>query len=141
LEITHVLIEGGVTSIGSSAFGDCRSLFDVQIGSDVKKIGNGAFRLCTELSSIYIPKNVEQIGLTLFSYSGIKSIEVDPANPFYSSENGILFNKAKTKIECFPQEFGGDDYTVPSYVTSIGNYGFFPTFLLSIVIPGNVTSI
>jgi hypothetical protein len=48
----HVTIPEGVTSIGSGAFSDCRSLTSVTIPASVTSIGYGAFYYCTGLTSV-----------------------------------------------------------------------------------------
>ncbi|MEE3410515.1 MAG: leucine-rich repeat protein [Treponema sp.] len=78
----------------------------------------------------------------------VKNI-VAPSNcSNFVSDNGILFDKDKTKIEFYP---GGslreeDSYTIPSSVTEIAPYAFFwatgDSFgLLNITIPSSVKKI
>ena len=75
-----------------------------------------------------------------FGY-GIKSITVDEANPAFSSENGVLFNKDKTKLIRYPMCKDGTAYTIPDSVTTIGDYAFEGCAFASIEIPAAVTSI
>lgn len=70
-QITKIVIEDGVTSIGDYAFCNlhCHDYFgyvlEVEIGSGVKKIGSGAFyNSC--LTEVVIPENVETIGNIAF---------------------------------------------------------------------------
>ena len=64
--ITEVVIENGVTSIGTFAFTDCTSLANVTIGNSVTEIGWCAFSSCTSLASITIPGSVTSIGNSAF---------------------------------------------------------------------------
>ena len=52
-DITSVVIESGVTSIGSYAFSGCDALTSVTIPAGVASIGNSAFESCTALTDIY----------------------------------------------------------------------------------------
>ena len=56
--ITSVVIEPGVTSIGTFAFYNCGELMNAEIPDSVLSIGNYAFSVCTSLSNIYIPEGV-----------------------------------------------------------------------------------
>lgn len=59
-EITHVIIENGVTNVGQYAFYGCKKLQSVTIPSSVKQIDTQAFRR-TGLVSIVIPEGVKTI--------------------------------------------------------------------------------
>ena len=75
--IKKVVIEEGVTSIGDSAFSDCRSLTDITIPGSVTSIGNGAFSGCSILTDIMIPSSVTSIGESAFeSCTDLTSITI-----------------------------------------------------------------
>jgi len=60
----------------------------------------------------------------------------------YSSENGVLFDKSKTTLICYPRGKTVDTYIVPNSVTTIGWDAFYAcTSLISITIPNSVTTI
>ncbi len=113
------------------------------IPSGVTKIGLYSFENCTNLKSINIPSSVTSIYRDdLRSCSGLISINVDKANKNYSSVNGVLFNKSKTKLMQYPAGKVDSSYTIPSGVTEIGSYSFANcSNLKSINIPSSVTSI
>ena len=69
LGINKVVIEPGITSIGSYAFALCSKLTDVTIPDTVTNIGNGAF-ISSGLKSAEIPGSVASIGEYAFGYSG-----------------------------------------------------------------------
>ncbi len=60
--LKEVVIEDGVTSIGSVAFAGCTSLVSVTIPNGVTSIGSVAFAGCTSLVSIILPDGVTSIG-------------------------------------------------------------------------------
>ena len=139
---TAYTIPSSITRIGSDAFAYCTSLTSVTIPAGVTSIGSDAFAYCTSLASVTIPSSVTSIGDKAFSYcSGLTSVTVDAANPNYSSGDGVLFDKRQTAlIQCPGGKTGS--YTIPSSVTSIGDYAFSDcSGLTSVTIPSSVTSI
>ncbi len=157
--IETVIIEEGVTSIGSGAFFDCFCLRRVEIPESVtsignyafdgchdleamtlptglKVIGNEAFMGCSGLEEIYIPETVETIGFGPFaSCSGLTTIEISEANPYYCvDEAGVLFNKEMTELIQCPTGFRGV-YAVPAGVTEIRADSFYGCVLEGITFP------
>ena len=51
--MTNLIIDEGVTSIGERAFSDCSNLSTVQLPTSLKIIGERAFSNCLDLTSIY----------------------------------------------------------------------------------------
>ena len=114
---------------------------DLVIPEGVTSIGERAFHCCSSLTSVTIPSSVTSIGERAFSgCSGLTSFMVANENPNYAAINGLLCSKdGKTLIAC---PSGSTSATIPSSVTSIGNYAFEGCFsLTSVTIPSSVTSI
>ena len=64
--IQKVVIENGVTHIGSDAFAYNINLTSIAIPGSVTSIGAGAFRDCEGLESAFIPGTVKEIGKNAF---------------------------------------------------------------------------
>ena len=128
--VKKVVIEDGVTSIGSLAFFNCSSLTSITIPDSVTRIGNDTFSYCSNLTSIMIPDRVTSIGSSAFqNCSSLTSITLP--DHVTSIGNFAFYNcSSLTSI------------TIPDGVTSIGDYAFeYCSSLTSITIPDSVTSI
>jgi hypothetical protein len=79
-----------------------------------------------------------------FPFSGctaLTTINVHPDNPYFSSENGVLFNKKKTELLFYPMSKEGD-YEIPASVSKIKRWAFyFCDGLCSIVFPNSLIEI
>ena len=137
-KINKVVIEYGVTSIGSRVFHLCLRLTSITIPNSVTSIRDYAFKNCN-ITSITIPNSVTSIGEKVFMDNlRLTSIIVEKDNPKYDSRdncNAIIETKSNTLIA------GCNNTVIPSSVTSIGDYAFFGSDLTSITIPNSVKSI
>ena len=129
-KIKSVVIEDGVTRIGSGAFIQCSSLTDVNIPNSVKSIGSYAFRECSSLKKINIPNSVTSIGEDAF-YFCTSLVELNIQDGIVTIAGGAFVNcSSLTHID------------IPNSVTNIGEYAFMGcTSLTEIIIPDSVTSI
>ena len=99
---------------------------------------------CSGLKSISIPASMSEIDrywTFFYSCSGLNSITAHPDNLAYTSVDGVLFNKDRTKLIFYPQGRKGD-YVIPDSVLEIGKCAFFGcNGLTSVTIPNSVVKI
>ena len=115
----------------------------------VTSIDNDAFTDNTTLNKVYIPQTIKGMdfysGINMNPFAGcsaLKSIEVEEGNPILCTVDGVLFNKEKTRLYCFPAADSRTSYTVPKGVTWIDGSAFaYNHHLVSISLPDEVTSL
>ena len=77
LDVQNVIIESGVTSIGSWAFARCDDLESIEIPDTVTSIGDSAFSGCSSLKAVSLPAGVTNIGTAaFFNCKSLESIAI-----------------------------------------------------------------
>lgn len=157
-----------VTYIGYDAFSYCE-LYSIEIPNSIAHIHATAFDYCSKLQyneygnakylgnsqnpylalikgsgSIRIHADTKAVSGDLFGtyeYQFISDITVDERNVTYSSHDGVLYNKEKTKIIGVPRLIGGD-ISIPLGVTTLYGCEFGNCHnITSITIPSSITTI
>lgn len=136
-----LVINSGVTSIGSFAFYNCYGLTDVTISDSITSISSYAFYGCTGLTSVTIPTGVTSIGNRAFcNCTGLKEIN-------YNAESISDFNTASNIFYKAGQESSGITVVVGKTVDRVPAYLFYTETIISspnietVIIGENVTSI
>lgn len=129
------IIPEGVTAIEESAFEEGVHLKNVSIPDSMVSIGIWAFDNCDLLETVILPKGVTDIGMYAFSFcDSISNFQVDEENPCFSSESGVLYDKEKTTLICYPYGKTDELYAVPDSVTCLGA----GSYLKKVIIPTSV---
>ena len=141
--LINITIPNGVTKIGSYAFYKCESLKKITIPESVTSIRYGAFEGCSGLTSITIPEGVKNIESSAFyGCSSLEEINVSEKNAYYTSIEGVLYNKQKTTLIKYPENKIGEHFSIPQYVTNIESRAFYGcSSLANITLPNDLTRI
>ena len=75
-QIQRIVIEPGVTSIGSYAFYRCKALTEIIIPEGVTHIREDAFLLCESLSAVNLPSTLKSLGREAFNATGLKEVVI-----------------------------------------------------------------
>ena len=139
--LNEVFFGDSLINIGQGAFTGCSSLTEISFPNSVRSIGEGAFVECLSLSFVTIPSSVSYIGKYSFgNCSKLENIFVDEDNNYFTSVNGVLYDKnMNTLIQC---PGGKDKIIIPESVHRIGEYAFYGcSWLREVLIPESVTFI
>ena len=166
--LESITIPEKVKEISDYCFSECTALKSVEFPNNLEVISGGAFRCCASLEDVKIPdsvttlnddvfwycENLKNISIgsklrhieygTIYDCPALEKITVSADNKYFSSEDGVMFNKGKTQIIVYPENKKDAEYTVPDTVTILGyndytdyNYINNPN-LKTIVIPKSV---
>ncbi|MBO5099110.1 MAG: leucine-rich repeat protein [Clostridia bacterium] len=141
--IKEIKLPKKLKHIGNSVFAYCYSLESVVLPSGLQSIGSSNFYFCTSLKNIYIPETLSNIGAYCFSYcENLTTIRVNKGNIYYTAEDNVLYNSAKTRLIRYAPGKTNTSFTVPSTVTSIEEMAFGNSYnLKSITMSDNVKMI
>ena len=125
-DIKRVVVQKGVTAIGSYAFASLERVTSVTIPEGVTSIGSSAFENCGlmaygGLGAVTLPEGLTTIGSSAFSGSYMDSLTLPES---LRTIGGAAFEKSPLKT-----------LTIPGGVTSIGNGAFKSSHLTSIQLP------
>ncbi len=109
----------------------------------VTEVQDKGFAFCNSIISVKIPTSVTGIGEKAFaSCQALKNILVEEDNPAYCSISGVLFNKVRSTLICYPAGRKQAVYSVPDSVTAIGDFALWRcSSLTSVKMPATVTVI
>ncbi|MBQ7792167.1 MAG: leucine-rich repeat protein [Clostridia bacterium] len=162
--IKDVIINEGITSIGSNAF-YAVAVSSVTLPSTLTTIGGNAFAF-SNIKTVTIPECLSTIGKGVFlgtpiesihlgnpSYDisalfvncmdmgSLKTITVDENNALYTVVDGVLFNKDMTNLIRVPVTMEGT-YVIPDTIVTISSYAFsHAANLTGVVVPTSLKTV
>ncbi|MBR1769763.1 MAG: leucine-rich repeat protein, partial [Bacteroidales bacterium] len=140
--LTSMTIPEGITDLPRSTFQSCSNLTQVNLPNSLVSIGNQAFYYCQHLSSFTVTENVSYIGQGVFGgCSDLQSIDVVENNQYFSSVDGVLYNKTISTLVTCPGGKRGE-LNIPNTVENIVSMGVMNCgYLTSVTIPNSVTDL
>lgn len=117
--VDEIVIPEGVRLIRNEALRGMRKLKYVSLPESLEAIQSRAF-MGTGLRKVTIPKNVADIRLGAFANCGkLEEISVSDKNRFFTSEDGILYNKEQTILIQYPAGRAKEAFSIPEGVIHI----------------------
>lgn len=107
-------IPDGVESIEQAAFAQVNGLTAIELNG-VKKLAKGAFDKAVKLRNVLLGPSVDTIEDGAFGGNNdLAAFDVDPANPNYTADNGVIYTKNKEELVLFPAGKAGEYTTLPT---------------------------
>ena len=148
----------GTATVGDNSDTSCNSDYagsksvDIIIPDTVVKdgkiykvvcIGKNAFSGNSNIPSVTLGKYVSSVDVTAFrKCANFKEFKVSDGNVYYSTYNGVLYDKGKMYLYIYPQAIEATSFTVPETVKTIGTYAFaYAKNIEDLYVGINVTSI
>ena len=117
-------IPDGVESIEQAAFAQVNGLTAIELNG-VKKLAKGAFDKAVKLRNVLLGPSVDTIEDGAFGGNNdLAAFDVDPANPNYTADNGVIYTKNKEELVLFPAGKAGE-YTTLLTTKKIRNRAFY----------------
>ncbi len=120
----NLVIPGSVETLERDAIYWCEGLEKIEIKKGkLKSLDFDDIQACRALKTVIIPENVEYID-RFNDCDSLEEIIVSENNKNYTTTDGVLYNKDKTKLIIYPIAKAGETYIIPSSVTVIGEDAF-----------------
>jgi len=120
-----IVLPDGMTFIGRGSFTNCISLKTITIPDSISWLDDNAFSGCSSLESFWIPAALTFYGYDIFTgCTSLRSIDASPDTIYFSSVDGVLYNKEKTALLIYPAGKEASSYIVPEGVTGIATRAF-----------------
>jgi len=133
--LKEVVLNEGLTAIGSNAFQYCSSLQSITLPSTVKEIGEYTFNSCNSLKEVVLNEGLEKIGGHVFAgCTSLQNITIPTtvddigSSAFFSCTNlrDVVFKEGTKRIKTGAFEWctSLERITIPSTVVEIGKFAF-----------------
>lgn len=123
-----------VTTILNEAFFENKHVETITFEDGIEKIIGNAFVRCSNLKVINLPKTLKEYAVSNDNYgeSGVcfeycnmlEEINIDEANEYYCSKDGVLYSKDLKTLVAYPANKTSGVYKVLDGVTTIHSYAF-----------------
>lgn len=122
--LSEVELSSDLKIIGDNAFGGCKNLQSIELPEQLEKIGVWAFT-DTSITEIKLPDNAvinestiseKSNSPTFFGCKNLKKVNIGINNKYYVEVDGVVFNKDKTEIMCYPSAKESMNYIIPDSI-------------------------
>ncbi|PKK85844.1 MAG: hypothetical protein CVV63_04835, partial [Tenericutes bacterium HGW-Tenericutes-8] len=124
-QLTNLSLPYQLQTIGKQSVADNPNLASLIIPSSVTEIEYEAFMNNESLQQIQLPSSLYAIeGNVFLGSSSLLSIQIDGSNGYFSTLDGVLYDKQKDSLFIYPEGKQTINFTAPSTVNYLGKHSF-----------------
>lgn len=138
-QLHTLVLPQGLKTIGG--FMSNPNLTNLMLPEGVEDILSNAFGGCNSITGICIPASVKSMDGSCFAGCNIKAYKVDNNNPYFTTVDGVVFNKDLSTLVAFPSAYPHKHYKIPDRTKHIGPNAFNDARIESIDIPDGLIDI
>ena len=143
INITHLTFPNTLQIVGVNAFARCYNLSYVAFNDDLQVVDDNAFGFCAKLKSIRFGRGVRVVASSAFNNCNkLAHIYVSNDNEYYSTFDGILYNKDQTELIRCPEGYDSDLVNVLPTVEILASWCFSRCInVVDIVLPRHLKKV
>jgi len=137
---TSIELPDTITTISNGAFSYCDQMTEAIVPSGA--LYNSVFSYCTELQKVTLGDGVYSLANAVFQGStSLADLSVSAGNPYFCSEDNIVYDKDKTVLSQFSPAISGA-VTLPDSLTAIKEFSLQNCpYVTSVTLPSGLTSV
>ncbi len=140
--LKSMLYSNGVKHLDGWAVDLKYGVENIVIKEGTKGLEDGFFNFDSVIKTISLPASLQYVGEQSFlSSENIVSVTVADNNNYYSSLDGILYNKEKTELIYYPKGKTDESFTAPKTVKVIYDCAFYQSSVKNVVLPEGLEKI
>ena len=136
-----ITIPDSVIYMGYGSVAFCSRMGVITVGDGMASVTVDMIpNLLTSVRTLNLGKNVSYVDKEVGMSIGLQKITVDPANPYITAINGVLYNKGVTEVLIIPGAMTGK-YVMPNTVRYIGSGVFQHASVTSVTLSESLEAI
>lgn len=140
--LKKVVLGTGLKELPMNAIQSNAVLEEIDLGR-IEKVGNLALSGLPALKTLHFPATLKEFGdRALINQNALTSYTVDPASPYFTAVNGVLYSKDKTVLIKYPLGLVAKSYDIPEGVKRIDDCAFdHATYFESFKLPSTLETL
>ncbi|MDL2221457.1 C10 family peptidase [Parabacteroides sp. OttesenSCG-928-N08] len=117
--LKKLILPANLKTIGTYAICNCSSLTSIDFPNSLTTLMQGCFSESGLEGVLRLPDNVETIEYAVFADNCLEAFTITPENPYFKTEEGILYSKDGTMIYLLPSRINKREIRIPDTVKEL----------------------